>query len=229
MKKIAVVFVCLLVVLAVAAIVMRKQPMSTEDFIDLCQSGTPKKVEAAIKAGTDVNARYTGCTGGQFKGVTPLMLAARNRNAEFLDILIQAGADVNAEDDDSWTPLTFAASFNKNPEVLSVLIQAGADVNARDSDDWTVLMYAARFNENPEVLNVLIQAGADVNATDNDGWTPLMVAAVSSKNPEILSVLIQAGADVSAKNNKGQTAFYIARAINKPEFASILEAAAGRR
>ena len=52
MKKIIIVFVCVLVVLAVAVVVMRKPPMSAKEFdnfIQLSKSGAPQEIEAAIK------------------------------------------------------------------------------------------------------------------------------------------------------------------------------------
>ena len=52
------------------------------------------------------------------------------------DLLLQAGADVNARDEGGRTPLQYAAVLNSNPDVINLLIASGADVNARDEDDW---------------------------------------------------------------------------------------------
>ena len=57
---------------------------------------------------------------------------------EFLDL----GVDVNAKDDDGFTPLHAAAGHNVNPEVITVLLKAGADVNAKNSQGKTALDYA---------------------------------------------------------------------------------------
>ena len=150
-------------------------------------------------------------------------------------VLIKAGADVNVKSKEivqfmlfvpgGSTPLTLAV----NPEVVYVLIQAGGEVNAKTNYGTTPLMLASSRND-LEVFNMLLQAGADVNAKDDNGNTPLMyVIQITNNSTEVLSAIIQAGADVSAKNNEGKTALDFARAVNKPEFASILEAAAPQR
>jgi ankyrin repeat protein len=53
-------------------------------------------------------------------------------NDMFSTTLIADGADLNARDENDWTPLHCAAS-NKNPAVVEALIAAGADIKARDS------------------------------------------------------------------------------------------------
>jgi ankyrin repeat protein len=93
--------------------------MSTEKFIELCDSGTPRQVKAAIDAGAYVNAEDA-------KGYTALMLAAlENKNAEVVSMLVKAGADIGAKNREGRTALDWAAE-NKNPEVASVLKKAGA-------------------------------------------------------------------------------------------------------
>ena len=50
----------------------------------------------------------------------------------FLRILIRAGANVNAVDNDGWTPLHAAAHWNKH-HVIQYLIEQNADLNATNS------------------------------------------------------------------------------------------------
>jgi len=79
--------------------------------------------------------------------------------ADYIRILIQAGADVTAKDNDGRTPLLHAARWSDEttpPEIVTLLIQAGADVNAKDNDDRTPLSLAT----NPEIIKLLKAAGA---------------------------------------------------------------------
>jgi ankyrin repeat protein len=128
---------------------------------------------------------------------------------------IDAGADVNVQDEHGWTALGAAALSNPNPEVIAVLLKAGADVNVRANGGLTVLMAAAHSNPNPEVISVLLKAGADINARDSAGGTALMKAALSNPNPEVISVLLKAGADAKLMNAHGKTAFDYAQENEK--------------
>ena len=44
---------------------------------------------------------------------------------------VAKGADVNAKDENGWTPLHVAGGFNQNPAVIKALVRLGADVNAK--------------------------------------------------------------------------------------------------
>src|ERR1700722_1241734 len=77
---------CLL--LMATALGCSRSPSATV-FLDVCKSGTPEQVTAAINAGADVNAKDP-------KGQTPLFEAAKmNPNPGVIAALIKAGADVN--------------------------------------------------------------------------------------------------------------------------------------
>ncbi|NLL37296.1 MAG: hypothetical protein GX256_07230 [Fretibacterium sp.] len=96
-----------------------------------------------------------------------LELLQNDPDPKEVEALLEAGADVNAEDGMYMTPLMLAASWCKsNSEVLRILINAGADVNARAGNGATALIWAARYNPNPEAITILLDAGADAKETD---------------------------------------------------------------
>ena|GEM_PF-5241208 len=135
--------------------------MSDEEFFELCRSGTPQEIQAAIQRGSDVNSQGR-------ENWTPLIFAARdNPNPESLSVLIKAGADVNFVSENTWTPLKAAARWNENPQVISVLVKAGANIDAREGRR-TALMWAAAESSNPLVISALLDAGADVHAVSRD-------------------------------------------------------------
>ena len=98
-----------------------------------------------------------------------------------------AGADVNAKDENGWTPLHHAATWDSK-EIVELLIAKGADVNAKNDDESTPLHYA----ETKEVAELLIAKGADVNAKDEDGETPLYYA-IARQNPKTADLLRKHG------------------------------------
>ena len=106
-----------------------------------------------------------------------------------------AGADVDARDDDGWTALMWAAQEGR-ADAVRLLIGAGADVDIDDDDGWTALMLAAGEGR-ADAVRLLIGAGADVNADDDDGWTALMWAAQEGRT-DTARLLMDAGADVNA-------------------------------
>ena len=57
-------------------------------------------------------------------------MVARKGNTEVVKALIEAGADVNAKDNDGWTVLSWACTKN-NKDIAQLLIENGANVNAK--------------------------------------------------------------------------------------------------
>ena len=151
-------------------------------------------------------------------GFTPLMLAATKNATDVAKLLIKAGADVNAKDEDDRSALIYAADDNAI-ELAQLLIKSGADMNAKDRYDRTALMKAAVKNE-LDFARLLIKSGADVNARDEDDETALMKAARFSE--DMTKLLIAEKADVNAKNNINQTALMFAVKYNAVDIAKML-------
>ena len=90
-------------------------------------------------------------------GATPLHTAAAFRaDPSAIEILIQAGADVNLKTPASyggWTPLHGAAARNSS-DIVAVLLKHGADPTAKDARGLTALQVAEqhRFAETAKVL-----------------------------------------------------------------------------
>ena len=150
---------------------------------------------------------------------------ARVATAEATAACLEAGADVNARNENEMTPLLLATSFpgGRNPEapasqdpaVVSVLLEAGADVDARDRGGNTALISAAGgklvettrggmfgLADSPGIVAALLAAGADVNARSTT--TPLHRAAFA-EDLESVTMLLEAGADIRARDSEGET------------------------
>ena len=138
---------------------------------------------------------------------------------------LEAGADVNARDENGTTPLLFAtlgsggrtpgAPASEDPGVVRVLLEAGADVNTRDSRGNTALINAAGgrlvettrggfydLAEDPGIVAALLAAGADVNARSHT--TPLHQAAYA-EDVESVRMLLEAGADIHGRDSRENT------------------------
>ena len=86
-----------------------------------------------------------------------LIEAAMNDQAEKVQALLEAGADVNAAFQGQ-TVLWLAAAVG-GTEIVKILLDAGADVNVKGEDGYTALMYAANAGHT-EIVEMLKQAGA---------------------------------------------------------------------
>lgn len=77
-------------------------------------------------------------------GLSSVMYAAQGGYCRVMELLIDAGADVNAQDEDGLTPLHFAASSGC-AEACRMLINAGADPDAIDDDGMTPFDHVPRY------------------------------------------------------------------------------------
>ena len=66
------------------------------------------------------------------------IMACQNGHEAIVSLLLEKGADVNAKNNDGWTPLHWA-SENGHEAIVSLLLEKGADVNAKDNDGETPL------------------------------------------------------------------------------------------
>ncbi len=88
----------------------------------------------------------------------PLIDAAEKGQIERVKALLEAGADVNAKGENSWTALMVAV-LGGNTEAVQVLLDAEADVNAKAKDGRIALMWAEDSGHN-EIVEILKKAGA---------------------------------------------------------------------
>ena len=144
--------------------------------------------------------------------------------AEVSDVTrcLQAGADLNAQDETRLTPLHRAAGRTEAPAVIEALLNAGADLNARALFDNTPLHFAADTNEAPAVIEALLNAGANPNARNGFNDTPLHRAALTTETPAVIEALLNAGADPNVWNNFANTPLH--NAAGTTENPAVIEA-----
>jgi ankyrin repeat protein len=124
---------------------------------------------------------------------TPLALAVTFDDADLIQALIAAGADVKQKDPDGMSLLHMAALSNR-VESAQALIKAGAPLNDADKHGYTALLYASTVDFGDDrMVNLLLRSGADAKAHAKTGETPLSQAK-RYKYPSIQAALEKAGA-----------------------------------
>jgi ankyrin repeat protein len=131
-------------------------------------------------------------------------------NVDTIKPLLEKGADVNAKDNDGWTPLQFAAKRG-SLEIVRLLLENGADAKAKSNDGGTALMSAAKRGY-MEIAELLVAKGADVNAKIDTYGTALTFAAAAGETNAV-GFLLDKGADINATNYGGDTA--LMEAVNQ--------------
>ena len=159
-----------------------------------------------IANGADLDARVTtrppaGITALNFIGGTPLLLAARTGDAEYMRLLADAGADPMLTNEDGSTTLMVAAGLGTSSpgedpgteaevlEAVQVALDLGLDINAVD-DNGETAMHGAAYKHLPQVATFLTNAGADVtvwNRKNDLGASPLDIAIGMHRGMNILS------------------------------------------
>jgi ankyrin repeat protein len=116
-------------------------------------------VATLLDYGADVNAA------DHTSGRRALHEAAEHGHVETVKILLGRGAEVDARDKWTWTPLHRAATQG-GWRVVEVLLQHGADVNAKTSGGEGPLDLACQIGQ-LATIPLLLQHGADIK---NEAW-----------------------------------------------------------
>lgn len=191
------------------------------------QSGCdPSIIRYLLAWSADVNARTSS------HQLTPLHYAAAIHSVKNIQILMEAGADIDAKARNGQTPLAMLLSTVFPPmAVVETLLSYGADVNAQDSYGYTPLHLAtARLNTSYTLA--LLQHGAEVNIRDKDKSTPLHLLVRGYRYPhdavipsEILQALLNHGAEVNAKDHVNRIPSHYAYRTCPPVLAEMLNGA----
>ena len=134
---------------------------------------------------------------------TPILAMCKVRGftdgrAACLELLRDAGADLEAADGDGMTPLHYAARRG-DTKIVSILVDEGVDVDAKawsygNHFKCTALHLAVRQRATG-CVKVLLAAGASPNLREFDGSTPFGVA-INTCHPRTWPLFLRAGAEI---------------------------------
>ncbi|KAK3400792.1 hypothetical protein B0T20DRAFT_153255 [Sordaria brevicollis] len=127
-----------------------------------------------------VDVNWSGDRGyRRFARITPLELAAEYRDVPFLQVLVEAGADLGRTCSGSTALIQAVAYRQGNEDVkcrrddnVGFLLRMGAHPNQADEHGWTPLLHA----KGADIYKLLLDAGADIEWETPSGKTALVAA-----------------------------------------------------
>ena len=136
-----------------------------------------------------------------------IVIAASRGKREMVDVLLEAGANINARS--TWWAGSFGVLDHDNHDIAPYLIERGAIVDAHA---------AARHRMMDKLHELIDRDAALVHARGGDGQTPLHVAS----SIEVAEFLLDRGADIDARDvdHESTPAQYLVR--SHPEIVRFL-------
>jgi uncharacterized protein len=169
-----------------------------ELMVKAAAKGDAAQVRNLLDKGASANSRHV------LTGWSALTAASYHGKLEIVQILIQAGADVNARDKTGGTPLMKAATvpdaeniselLKRKAEIIRELLKAGADPQLQDNFGGTPWEQAIIKNQQE-----LVVAFEGVKETQ-------MIVAASTGDVSVVKKMIEEGADVNYKDSDGWSA-----------------------
>jgi thiosulfate/3-mercaptopyruvate sulfurtransferase len=115
-----------------------------------------------------------GINGVVANATTPLIKASHIGDRDIVDLLIKAGAQVNARNADGNNAL-WLACVGGHLDIIGMLVAAGIDMDNQNDNGATPLMYAASSGK-ATIVERLLADGADTTAETLDGFSALDLA-----------------------------------------------------
>ncbi|MBS7310297.1 MAG: ankyrin repeat domain-containing protein [Treponema sp.] len=178
-------------------------------------------------------------------GRTRLMNAIMENDDRVCYILLESGANPNAQDKDGWTPLMYACRYAQTSTVIQLLFEYGAKLDAKSNYQVSVLQIAAAYSKNRKVLATVLEQAVNLKLNLQDsfivalkearseefigeylkynlnlnsmykGKTPLMYAAEYYESTDVIKLLLEKGADPYIISSEKKNAFSYAKENSK--------------
>ncbi|MGH8875874.1 MAG: ankyrin repeat domain-containing protein [Stackebrandtia sp.] len=193
------------------------------ELMDAVEAGDAEAAEKALANGAQVDTRDS-------RDRTALLLAVADDKVALAAVLVEAGADVNAVDDQSDTPW-LVTGVTGSVDMMETLLPSKPDTSITNRYGGTALQPACERGHADYVREVLDQSDIDVDQVNDLGWTGMLEAIVlgdgSKPYQDIVDELIAHDADVNLADSDGVTPLVLARQHGHDRIADKLRDAGG--
>jgi ankyrin repeat protein len=155
-------------------------------------------------------------------GMTPLLLAAKDSHVQIMELLLDEGADCDANSKTNRTALHWAAENGDFGALQLLLSHIPSTIDANEGM-WgqTPLIRAARYG-NTSAVRQLLTHGANPNIQDNRGDAAIY-RAVRYNHVLVVRILLLSGARADIQNNKGRTPMWKAQNLGHTAIVNLLK------
>jgi ankyrin repeat protein len=203
-------------------------------LIEAAARGDLAAVRRALDAGAPVNATANARGGsGRGRGRNAVLAATQGGHVEVARLLIERGADVNAQDEIDDSAFLLAGARGHTGIVRAALPRA--DPTRLNRYGGTALIPACHYGHVDTVRVLLEWRGPnriDVNHVNRLGWTALLEAVIlgdgGAAHTEIVRLLLAHGADPNRADREGVTPLAHAERRGQRAVAALLRGAGAR-
>ena len=160
---------------------------------------------------------------------TALHLAVCAVQTDVVQVLIDAGADIDTQNDYGCSPLHTACESGEL-YIVKMLVRAGAEVRATNDIGCTCLIIAACSGRTEFVRYLVGLPEVELNHQNVTNNYTALHYAVCAVQTDVVQVLIDAGADIDTRGDDGRSPLHTAYNSETPDVVKMLvEAGAGVR
>lgn len=148
-------------------------PYTADCFGTYIAKNKPEVVHEFLAAGMSINSRDD-------TGTPMLNIACRNDNFEFVEMMLDLGAELNAVSEDRGYTAVMDAVWRGNEKITKYLISKGADLNTINKEGQNNLILAVGANRE-SLVKLLAENGADPDVKDMMGMSAYNYAVLFKK------------------------------------------------
>jgi ankyrin repeat protein len=192
-----------------------------QEFLTAAEKGQLELLKNCIEKGVDINTTNR-------QGRTAIVNASLNKHYECVSFLINAGADIDKQDQTCFNPFLLSC-LNNDLTLLRLVLPAKPNLDLLTRFGGVGITPASEKGHVEIVRELLEKTEINVNHTNFVGWTPLLEAIVlndgGEKQQQIVKLLLEHGANPHMTDKYGKKPLELAREKGYHEIAELLVAA----